>query len=83
MAFQGHDAGVTDFALSPGGLRLVSGSQDRTALIWLVAGRQVLDTLKHTYPVSCVDWSTQRKTELQPENLAPDLLSDLPTCGMP
>jgi WD40 repeat protein len=52
--FKGHTNGVQGLAFSPDGERLISGSHDKSAIIWDVEGRKLLRRLKgHTdYPVT-------------------------------
>ena len=44
--FRGHEAAVTCLAVSMGGLKLVSGSVDKTLKVWDVATLQILQTFR-------------------------------------
>lgn len=58
MTFTGHTRGVSSCAFSPDGKRIVSGSWDKTLIIWDVEYGRIIKTLKgHTNWVTCCTFS--------------------------
>jgi WD40 repeat protein len=61
----GHNAGIKTVALSPNGQQLLTGSSDKTALLWDVAsGRRLRALVKHSDGVVAVAFSPDGKTLL-------------------
>jgi WD40 repeat protein len=54
VKFEGHKASVRSVAFSPDGKLVVSGSNDRTALVWKAATGELV----HTLPVGGIDYVT-------------------------
>lgn len=53
-ALCGHRGPVTALAFSSDGVTLVSGSEDHTVRVWDVTAKQLLRTIAHEGPVSCL-----------------------------
>jgi WD40 repeat protein len=59
---KGHAAGVSSVAWSPDGMRLATGSKDKTAKVWdAVTGQELLTLKGHTLYVNSVAWSLDGK----------------------
>ena len=59
---KGHDKGVLALAFSPDGKRLVSGSRDKTAIVWDLTTRQQLHRLSgHSEEVKAVAFTSDRE----------------------
>ena len=59
---EGHSEGVLSVAWSPTSGQLVSGSKDKTAVVWDVkSGLKVSELKGHTYWVRSVAWSQEGK----------------------
>lgn len=56
-SFRGHSEALTDAALSPDGLLLLTSSNDRTARLWDVASGRSIRQMAHDAPVDTVDFS--------------------------
>ena len=59
--FEGHTDAVNSAAFSPDGKRIVTASRDKTARIWNVETRRVLQTLRHPEHVNSVAFSPDGK----------------------
>jgi WD40 repeat protein/serine/threonine protein kinase len=55
----GHTQEAGPLAWSPDGKRVATGSQDKNAVIWDAASRQVLKKLEHPCGVAAIAWSHQ------------------------
>jgi RNA polymerase sigma factor (sigma-70 family) len=60
-AFKGHVRAVTSVAFSEDGLMLATGSQDRTARLWNLAGGKEVRLIQHDAPVTAVFLSPDGK----------------------
>jgi len=58
---ESHDGAVHSLASSPDGLRFISGSSDKSLIIWDTKKGEVLHRLYHNGAVLCVAWSTNGK----------------------
>lgn len=61
VELKGHESAVNTLKFSEDGRRLVSGSDDRTVKLWLIAEARTLVSQKVIYAVQCVDWSRDGK----------------------
>ncbi|KIM85744.1 hypothetical protein PILCRDRAFT_65733 [Piloderma croceum F 1598] len=58
LVLQGHEERVTSVAVSPDGTKIISGSADKTILVWdATSGAEVLPALRHESVVSSVTFS--------------------------
>jgi WD40 repeat protein len=56
--FEGHESAITSIAFSPGGTRIVSGSQDNNIRVWdLSTGKTIVVFGGHTHAVNSVAFS--------------------------
>ncbi len=59
---RGHTGGVWAVRISPDGMKIASGSNDKTVMIWSVqSGEQLLTCRGHMYSVRCVAWSSDSR----------------------
>ena len=59
QTFEGHTSQVSDMALGGDGKHFVTGSKDKTAILWEAAGGKKLQTFAgHSEPVTCVGLSS-------------------------
>jgi eukaryotic-like serine/threonine-protein kinase len=58
-----HSGPIATLAFSPDGGRVVTGSQDKTAIVWdSVSGDATLELVGHQYPIESVAYSPDGKT---------------------
>ena len=62
--FEGHQQRVNSVAISPDGLHVLSGSDDRTVRLWEVATRREIDRRTHDRPVTAVAFSPEAQPRL-------------------
>lgn len=60
----GHDATVTDLAFSADGMRLLSGSQDGTLLLWDVTRGEIISHSNSGSWIQSIAWSRDESTAL-------------------
>ena len=59
---QGHTGNITSVATSPNGEHILTGSSDRTAMLWTNDGKQIVTYFGHTGGVTSVTFSPDGKT---------------------
>lgn len=76
----GHTDVVTSIALSPDGKKLISGSYDKTVVIWDLSTGKALNTLKgHTWKVTSANWSNDGKYAVSTGNEGESLVWETET----
>jgi WD40 repeat protein len=74
----GHSDAVNNIALSPDGKRLISGSNDKTVIVWDLTNGKVLKTLKgHAWKVTSVNWNNDGRYAVSTGNEGETLIWDV------
>jgi len=73
--FIGHSGFVNSVAFSPNGQTILTGSSDRSARLWDISGKAIVDFKGHGMAVNSVAFSPDGKEFLQ------DQTTELPVFG--